>query len=168
MTASFRAFVRDDRGAAAAEMALALPILVALIFGAFELGNFFMAEHRIIKAVRDGARFASRQSFLDYAGCTVSTDVRDDTRNVTRFGAVEPAVDASPRLGSWTDPNSITVSVACDSSGDYSGIYSGSSIGAPVVTVAASVPYEPLIGTLGITDASITLTARSQATVNGI
>ena len=51
---------RDSRGAAAAEMALVLPLLLVILFGSLELGNYFMNEHTLIKAVRDGARFAGR------------------------------------------------------------------------------------------------------------
>ena len=46
-----------NTGAAAAEMALVLPILIALMFGSFELGNYFLNQHVVTKAVRDGLRF---------------------------------------------------------------------------------------------------------------
>jgi Flp pilus assembly protein TadG len=151
-----------------AEMALSIPILVALMMGSFELGAYFLAEHKVIKAVRDGARYASRQPFTDYASCTPSSTLITNTRNVTRTGQVSSG--GTPRLGYWTDPNTITVTVTCDTGGSYStaGIYTGSTQGAPVVTVNAAVPYTPLVGTLGITRASLTLNAHSQAAVDGI
>ena len=49
----------DRRGAAAAEMALVTPLLLVILFGAVELGNYFYNEHIVVKAVRDGARFAA-------------------------------------------------------------------------------------------------------------
>ena len=59
-------FLRSDvRGAAAAEMALVLPLLILIMFGSFEMGNFFWESHIANKAVRDGARFAARQNFTD-------------------------------------------------------------------------------------------------------
>jgi len=50
-------------GAAAAEMALVTPLLMALLFATMEGSRYFLDEHVVLKAVRDGARFASRQTF---------------------------------------------------------------------------------------------------------
>ena len=55
-----RALLASDDAAAAAEMALVVPLLVILMFGSFELGRYFLDEHVVVKAVRDGARYASR------------------------------------------------------------------------------------------------------------
>ena len=170
MTHRLIEFLQDERGSAAAEMALATPMLVALLFGATELGTYFMAEHKVVKAVRDGARFAARQSFTEYPSCTPSTTVRDNTRNVTRTGQV--TTGGTPRLPYWTSPTTITVTAACYTTNGagtvtYDGIYHGMSGGAPVVTVAATVPYTPLFGSLGI-KATLNLHANAQATVTGI
>ena len=35
-----------------------------------EIGNYFLDEHILVKAVRDGARFAARQNFSNYSACT--------------------------------------------------------------------------------------------------
>ena len=156
---------RDGRASAATEMALSLPILVTLMLGAFELGNFFMTEHKVVKAVRDGARYAARQPFTDYPGCTPSGALVDDTRNVTRTGAI---AGGTPVVGSWTDPASIAVTATCDTGTTYSGIYVTSPIGTPVVRVAASVPYASILGQLGLADPAIRLQAHSEATVTGI
>jgi Flp pilus assembly protein TadG len=147
-------------------MALSLPILFALIFGAFELGNYFMTEHKVVKAVRDGARYAARQPFTEYTGCAPSTTVIDETRNVTRTGQV--ASGGVPKVSSWTDPNSITVSATCDNSGTYTGIYVTSPEGTPVVTVVAIVPYTSILGQLGLANVALNLNARSEAAVTGI
>ena len=55
--------MRNSSGTAAAEMALVTPLLMALMFGSFELGNYFYTSHIVAKAVRDGARYASRRGF---------------------------------------------------------------------------------------------------------
>ena len=157
---------RDDRGAAAAEMVLTLPILFALMFGSVELGNYFMSEHKVVKAVRDGARFAARQPFSEYTGCVPSTDVIDQTRNVTMTGLV--ASGGTPRIGSWTDPSSIDVTAECDESGTYTGVHVTSGIGTPVVTVSAVVPYTSVLGQLGLSDPSLELKAQQEAVVTGI
>ena len=172
MAEFLRRFARDQRGAAAAEMALVTPMLLILMFGSFELGKYFLDEHIVAKAVRDGARYAARQSFTSYAGCTPSSTVIDNTRNVTRTGQVTTGGD--PRLSYWTNGvATISVTVACSTTNQggsvtYEGIYRLNPGGAPVVTVAASVPYEPLIANFGFTTTGLAVNARSQATVNGI
>ena len=56
MTRALGLFLHDTRANAAVEMALVAPLLLAILFGSVELGNYFMNEHELIKAVRDGAR----------------------------------------------------------------------------------------------------------------
>ena len=53
----------DRRGSAAAEMAMVAPLLIGIMFGSLQMGKFFWDEHQVLKAVRDGARYAARQSF---------------------------------------------------------------------------------------------------------
>ena len=176
---------RDVAGAAAVEMALVLPLLLLLMFGAFELGHYFYSEHVIQKAVRDGARYAARQPMGRFVsaggtgtGCRATPEdpVTATTRNLVRTGQV--AAGGSSRIAGWTDPATITLSVACFTTADgeaMSGIYSGmaygvssTAVGAPVITVTAAVPYMSLFGTLGLPEPSLTLNARSQAAVMGI
>lgn len=161
-----RCVLRDARAAAATEMALSVPLLLALMLGAFELGNYFMTEHKVVKAVRDGARYAARRPFTDYPGCAPSSAVVDDTRNVTRTGAI--ASGGTPVVGTWTDPASITVTATCAPGGTYTGIYATSPVGTPVVTVAATVPYASVLGQLGLADPAVSLQAQSEAAVTGI
>ena len=48
MMRGFRPFLRDARGAAAAEMALMLPLLVVMLFVTFEGGYFLWNEHKVV------------------------------------------------------------------------------------------------------------------------
>lgn len=157
-----------QRGAAAAEMALVTPLLIVLMFGSFELGNYFLSEHVVAKAVRDGARYASRRSFTDFT-CpnTVASDVVDKTRNITRTGQI--ASGGSARLVGWTTPTTVSVTVSCTAitGGNYSGIYKGMS-NVPKVKVSATVPYSSLFNNLGFTSSTLNLVAESEATVQGI
>ncbi len=157
-------FMRDTRGAAAAEMALVTPMLIGLMFGSFELGNYFLSEHVVIKAVRDGARYAGRLSFDEYTCSTVSTAAEDQIKNITRTGQV--AAGGTERLTGWSDTD-ITVTVACSGT-TTGGIYTGKSGGAPVVTVSASVDYNSLLGRVGLSDTSLTLNASAQSPVTGL
>ncbi|MEV5031184.1 TadE/TadG family type IV pilus assembly protein [Sphingobium sp. LMC3-1-1.1] len=157
-----------QRGAAAAEMALVTPLLIVLMFGSFELGNYFLSEHVVAKAVRDGARYASRRSFTDFT-CpnTVASDVVDKTRNITRTGQI--ASGGSARLVGWTTPTTVSVTVSCTAitGGNYSGIYKGMS-NVPKVKVSATVPYSSLFNNLGFTSSTLNLVSESEATVQGI
>ncbi len=161
-------FGDEQQGSAAVEMALVAPLLIALLFGAFELGNYFLAEHKVVKAVRDGARYAARQAFDQYSGCTPSSMVVDSTRNVTRTGQV--ASGGTPRVTGWANPATITVTAVCNRTGSFQnqGIYRNLTVGAPVVVVSASVLYTPLFARIGIGRFTLNLNASSEAAVTGI
>ncbi|SIN79964.1 TadE/TadG family type IV pilus assembly protein [Halodesulfovibrio marinisediminis] len=57
MLSSRRQFC-SERGAAAIEMALMLPILLLLVFGTIEIGRFYWAKHAVVHAANEGARLA--------------------------------------------------------------------------------------------------------------
>lgn len=167
-TALLTRLIACRRGAAAAEMALVTPLLIILMFGSFELGNYFLSEHVVAKAVRDGARYAARRSFVDFT-CpnAVATDVVDKTRNITRTGQV--ADGGTARLVNWTVPTTVSVTLSCTaiSGGNYSGIYKGLA-NVPRVKVSATVPYRSLFNNLGFTASTLNLVSESEATVQGI
>lgn len=163
MTRFLASLLLDRRGVAAAEMALVTPLLVIIMFGAFEAGNYFWNEHIVIKAVRDGARFAGRQSFSKFTCAAVNdTAVETAIKDVTRTGAT-PA--GTSRVGGWTNAQ-ITVSVSC-STATNKGIYTQRPSGAPIVTVSTTVPYLSLFGALIFAN-NLNLTAAAQSPVMGI
>jgi Flp pilus assembly protein TadG len=171
---------RDVRANAAVEMALVTPLLLIILFGSVELGNYFMNEHMLVKAVRDGARFAARQDFSNYTGCSGAPGgtVVDDTRNVVMTGYLASG-------GSVITPNisagNINLSVSCtptaggqDMLGIYRSRFSGTCAGstsngcAQTVTVQAEVDYRSVLGSLGFRGVGMHLNASSQAAVTGI
>ena len=155
------------RATAAAEMALVTPMLIILMFGAFELGNYFLSEHVVVKAVRDGARYAARQSFTNYTcpGATVDATMTANVQEITRTGKLS---GGTARLPGWTNNSTVTVAISCETVGTtYSGIYNGMT-NIPVVTVSASVPYDSLFNNLGFTSIGLLLNAESQSAVMGI
>ncbi len=160
--------VADQSGAAAAEMALALPLLLVLTFGSFDIGNYFLAEHVVQKAVRDAARYAARLPLTSYPSCGVPSGgaAEQQTQRVARSG--DPTGAAGQRLAGWTADSMTTVTITCDNSSSYGtgGIYTEFPNGAPVVTVSATVPYTPLFGYVfrGLT---LNASAASQAAVIG-
>ena len=50
---------RDERGVAATEMALALPVLVTMIYGIFQVGLLYQANAGMQHALGEGARLAT-------------------------------------------------------------------------------------------------------------
>ena len=168
----------DQQASAAAEMALVVPLLMLLLVVPLEAGYYFMSEHVVEKGVRDAARYASRLAITSYPGCLPTTAAEDDIQKVARFG--DPA-GTTPRLAGWTSDDMTTVTMTCDTSGTYTGIYTDFPDGVPVVTAEASVPYPTLFGSLvfggagsGACDAGqpaswacLRLNARSQAAVFG-
>lgn len=170
-----RRLFRDVRAAAAAEMALVIPLLLTIMFGAFELGNYFLDEHILVKAVRDGARYAARQNFANYSTCSgaVADPLLTDTRNVVKRGLVSGGTD---RLPYWTATTiSVTMTCATTAGGQtMGGIYTGNKnsagtlIGAPIVTVSATVPYTPVLRSFGFSGIGFNLNATQQAAVMGL
>jgi Flp pilus assembly protein TadG len=162
-----RRLLRDCSAAAAAEVALITPFILALMFGSMELGYYFYSEHVVVKAVRDGARFASRTGFenFDCTDDTIDPTTVGDIQRVTRTNQVDAGGDS--RLHGWTDDSTVTVTMTCDTSGDYGSFYAGLA-GIPQVKVTASVPYISLFSLLGFNTVSLKMTASSQAVVMGI
>jgi len=162
----------DRSGSAAVEMVLVLPILLALMLGAVDVGNFFLSEHVVDKAVRDAARYAARLPLADYTDCTVPSGgaAEQQTQRVARFG--EPDGTGNARLVGWTADSMTIVTISCDdgTSGNSwatGGIYTDFPRGAPTVTVSATVPYNSFFGALGLGRLTANLNAESQAAVIG-
>jgi Flp pilus assembly protein TadG len=177
---SVQDLARDTRGSAAAELMLVMPILLIIMMGAFELGNYFRSEHILVQGLRDGARYAARQSFSNYrdncsAALPNTNQIWIDTLNVVRTGQV---AGGSDRLPNWTDASTdFQVAVTCSSTAGAQtmlGIYrdnkssTGTAIGAPIVTVSAHVPYRSILGKYGFTGIGMSLNGTQQAAVMGI
>lgn len=170
----------DRRGAAAAELALSLPLMLTLLFGGTEAGFYFYSEHKLVESVRDGARWASRQSFADYpCDSTIDTDTRDDIIEVIRTGRVGGTEDRLPLMGYGDDGDAeYNISYVCTTqmetspgSGSYvpvGGLYTNAGQ-APVLTLDVKVPYQSLFGfEYGFPAGGIWLNADQQTTVNGV
>ena len=92
----------DERGAAAVEFALVLPILLVIVFGIVNYGMLFAAQLGLSSAARDAARAGVvQQSSGSGMTCQqIATQARGD---VTALGvspdAVAVSVSTSPDLG---------------------------------------------------------------------
>lgn len=176
--------LRDRSATAAVEMALVTPLLLTLLVGSVELGNFFMTEHVLIKQVRDGARYASRLALSGTYACpgTVFADANATSEivNVTETGAVSGTGFARLGPAYWArtcagDTAPVSVSFTCvpktdiDTQGSgETGIYTALNGDIPVVTVTARVKYQSVLSTIGFTVADRCMTAESKSAVQGI
>lgn len=171
--------VADAGGTAATEMALVMPLLLIILCGSIEVGNYFMNEHTLLAGVRDGARYAARQAFAQYNGCVstptaVPTPMADNIKLVVRKGTLDAS--ANDLLPNWAAASTtFTVKVSCSTTAGgvtMSGIYNGNSVGtvgvAPAVEVTAHLPYRPLLASFGWKGAGYFLNASQQAAVVGI
>lgn len=167
--------LRDCSAGAAAEMAFVAPLLLVLMFGAAELGNYFLDQHKLEKAVRDGARFAARQDFSNYGSCSgdvptpgTAGSVNAQTKDIVKYGYLSGSTLLTPNISD----SDITVTTQCYTGTvggqSMSGIYKDRANGAQVVTVTASVAYLPVLGAFGFTGAGFHLNATSQAAVTGL
>ena len=163
-----RRFLSCQQGAAAAEMALLLPLMIVMLFTGLEAGHYMYQRHQVTKALRDGVRFAARQDFNDMSCSSgASTAVVDATRNVTRTGQV--ASGGVSRIPNW-QATDITVLIDCtgvSSTVNQTGIYDSTRVGRKVV-VQTDFNYTPLFGGLGIVNNSFPLDNMQQATVMGL
>ncbi len=162
-------FLACQKGAAAAEMALILPLAVLMLFTTLEGAHYFYAQHQVVKGVRDGARWGARQDFADIncqngTASAVPTAIRDSIRNLTRTGQL---TGGEPRVLGW-EAGDITVSITCPTDAtSQTGIYD-SVDRAPQINVTASVDYVSLFGGVGVINDDADLVASQQATVMGI
>jgi len=171
MTMAPVTFLRDDRrGSVAVEMALILPLMLILMFGGLEGGYYLWSEHKMLKAVRDGARFAGRQPFdkFDCSSGTVNDSATEiEIGNVTRTGTIDGS--GPVKIPGWTTNSpSITISVLPCNSTPSTGLYQELPNGGPIVTVSATLNYQALFSNLGFATTGLGLRATSQAAVMGI
>jgi Flp pilus assembly protein TadG len=169
----WRATIFGDRGgAAAAEMALVAPLLVTIMFASLEIGKYFWDEHLVVKAVRDGARYAARQNFATMP-CGGPATNETQIQNLVRYGKTTVTGADRPRLYYWTNNSTITVTIICyanegaGSTPIYGGIYAARPV-VPIVRVKAQVPYTPIVGSIGFQANGLRLNAYSESAVMGI
>jgi len=167
-----RTFLANSSGSAGAELALVLPFVLVLILGTLEGANYFYAEHKVAKGVRDGARYAARLAFSNY-DCgtnTISGTALTQIRNITRTGypdADNPVFSGAdnPVIAGWTAAN-VTATLNCATG--QGGLYAAVSGNAPRVRVNASVPYPALFIGSAIDPTAIRLRAVAESAVMGI
>lgn len=150
-----RTLLRDERGGPGAEMALMLPLLMALLFGGMEGGFYFWREHQIVKAAREAARYGSRLPMTNF-NCT------DGSVTQSAKDSITAVVNAS--IAGTTTTTASTMSCI---SGSNTGLYVGKATGAPILKVSLSQNYGGLFSTM-ILPSGLTIGATAQSAVMGL
>ena len=75
---------RDERGVAATEMALALPVLITMIYGIFQVGLLYQANAGMQHALGEGARLATLCVKVG-KNCTSPSDAALKTRMTSKL-----------------------------------------------------------------------------------
>jgi Flp pilus assembly protein TadG len=99
-----------DEGTAAVEMALALPVLVSIIYGIFSFGQILEADAGMQSAIGEGARYATLCLNPTNTGtCSTPTNTQISTLVTSKlFGA---ASSATPTITRDTTNKTVTISL---------------------------------------------------------
>ncbi len=118
-----------QRGIAAVEFAIVLPLLLLLMLATAEFGRAFFQYNALTKAVRDGARYISQGNAL--SGTTgvvdISAQARTNTKNVVVYGVAGGA--GSALLPGFTTANVSVVDAGLNN-----------------IRVSAAYAYQPMLG----------------------
>jgi Flp pilus assembly protein TadG len=107
---------RDEQGAAAIEMAIALPVLLVMIYGIFQVGLVFQANAGMQHALGEGARYATL-CVPTGTGCNVPSDSAVVTRMQNKLFGMNIGSFGTPTV---TTPAAATCVYCKDLSVTYS------------------------------------------------
>ena len=86
---------RDERGVAAIELAIVLPVLITFIYGIFQIGILYQANAGMQHALGEGARFAVLCKPVT-GGCNVATDTEIKAKMNTAVFGTKPGTFTIP------------------------------------------------------------------------
>jgi Flp pilus assembly protein TadG len=99
-----RSLLRNEDGQAAAEMALVLPVLAAILLAIAQFGIAFNNYITLTDATRAGARTAAVSRFVGDQGASAVTAVRNAASNLKQSGPGSLSVAATST--NWNVPGS--------------------------------------------------------------
>ena len=97
----FRRFASSNRGVAAIEFALVLPVLVIFVLGLLEMGRYIEVRQILTLAAEEGARQASTGQMTDtqvvsvVTGCVAASGLPTTGLTVTVSDLTNPGTDVS-------------------------------------------------------------------------
>jgi len=107
---AIKKLARNERAASAIEFAVAAPIIVAMIYGIFTLGQLFEADAGMQHGLGEGARYATLCLSPTAAGvCTVPTDTQITNKVTSKLYG--PASNLTPTITTDTTAKTKTISL---------------------------------------------------------
>ncbi|MFZ5561806.1 MAG: TadE/TadG family type IV pilus assembly protein [Pseudomonadota bacterium] len=125
-------------GAAMVELAILLPVLLALFFGLAELGRALLLEHTLLRHTEAAARYLGRAHRGLAADCSENAAWPDARATATHLAVYGNEAGSGEALISGLDADDVTIAVE-------SGGVPGGAV-ACVVRVSAALPYPGLFG----------------------
>ncbi|QBQ55876.1 TadE/TadG family type IV pilus assembly protein [Nitrosococcus wardiae] len=90
-----------QRGIAATEFVIVLPVILLLMLGTAELGRAFYQYNTLTKAVRDGARYLADNAIKGATGVIdIDAATEAETKNLVVYG--NTTASGSPLLEGWS------------------------------------------------------------------
>ena len=160
-----RRFGRSEKGTAAVELAICLPLLLVLLFAGIEAGRLLIDFQSVSKSLRDSARYLSQVPITCTApGTNIALASIIDiganetiARNLALTGTPDtPTSSGDYLLPYWTGAGNLTMTVDCVTNAAYQGVYEGVPLIAQV-TVAAQVPFTFIWGTTFAATTGVTI-----------
>jgi Flp pilus assembly protein TadG len=108
-----------ERGAAAVEMALVMPLLILMVMGIIDFGRIFNGEIQLSQAAREGARIAALGASGPYSSTNVSDRAKAALTNPAFQGNASVGVTVRVVDGSGTTMAANAVCAASDSTANY-------------------------------------------------
>ena len=130
-------FWHAKEGTPSVEFALYLPILVMIMVGVSEFGRAIMHSTMLEKSLRSGALYAARSN-LPLSAASLA-EIQNNVKNGNSDGTGNYLIDG------WRD-TSATLTITVD---NFTLSSATSVLGSnllPVITIDASVPYQPILG----------------------
>jgi hypothetical protein len=144
-----RAVSRSERGAAAVEMALVLPLLFVLGFGAVELARTMWQYQVVTKGVRDGVRYLTRVPVTCAGGVGTFNDGNDVVvaENLVKSGT---KTASTPILPKYADAD-FDIDVTCSDDEELGEVR--------LIRMTVEFPFEEwFAGLLGLSDLTFNIT----------
>jgi Flp pilus assembly protein TadG len=124
---------RSDRGAAAVEFALLLPLLLVLVFGIIDFGRALNAQITLTQAAREGARLASLKQ------PNVVPKSQAAASPLTGVGVAVTACPAAPTPGADATVQTSYTFEFLTPVGAIAAMFGGGGFGDPIVLTAQGV-----------------------------
>ena len=112
--------LREERGAAAIELAFALPVLVLFIYGIFVMGQLMAANAGIQNALGQGARYATLcLNPSATTGCTLPTDTQIQSKIGAGLFGTGSGTWSTPTIDRHDTDHYLTIQVSYSQNLDF-------------------------------------------------